>query len=1165
MNKILYTLLFIPILALAQSQDQNYVKSTTYKKETSLGAVDVTNPANAVVQVSYFDGLGRPIQQVAHKQAANGKDIVTHMEYDNLGRQTKDYLPFTRTASLTYTDANSALTAIDGFYATYNGGTSNPFSEKLLESSPLNRVLKQAAPGDTWAMNNGHEIKFDYQTNEEDEVKLFKATATWNAALKLYDISLVQNNFYTENQLYKSITKDENWTTGNNKTTQEFKNKEGQVVLKRTFNNSEAHDTYYVYDQFGNLTYVIPPLAAANPSENLDALCYQYKYDNRNRLVEKKLPGKQWEFIVYNKVDLPVATGPAFSPFNDAAPGTSGWMITKYDALSRVAYTGWYDGLYEPATSTGRKTFQDMMNNIGENWYVSLHSNNYSYPIDNISTTYTNGVYPNDDILYKLLTINYYDDYLFPHAGLMDTNVPGATLATNVKGLPTGSWVRVLESASDTNAELSYVLYDTKYRPVSNYTKNHLGGYTRVDTSLDWVGKVMQTITKHKRTNSDSENTITETFTYTPQDRLLTHKHQINSQAEETLTENSYDELGQLILKTTGSNLQDVDYRYNIRGWLTAINDEELAASQDGFVNPGEGDLFAFKISYDDVLNPLGNTTALYNGNIAETFWKTSTDNAERQYGYEYDALNRLTKANFIKDPFYGGDEVDMFNETLMYDPNGNITFLDRMGKIQSDSQPIDQLVYTYDGNQLKKVRDDSNSPQGFNDGVDEAEEYSYDPNGNMVFDKNKGIQLIKYNHLNLPTQILFENNNNIEYLYNAVGQKVKKKVKTGEEYAHTDYLGGFQYRSSYTSAQGDQSEATLQYFPHAEGYVQHVEGEFFYVYNYTDHLGNIRLSYTFDYASGLIKIMEENHYYPFGLKHDSYNTNRLGYSSYIDEEEITHIVLGEMPKFVGDGSYNYKYNGKELQDELGLNMYDYGARNYDPALGRWMNIDPLAETSRRWSPYTYVYNNPLRFIDPDGMQADDIFEIDKKGKITQIEADGEDIIVLLDDNGKRTDKTQNIGNDAQLVNGDNNLQALIVNDQALAKDAFKLIADNVGVEFGKVDYTDNNDSQDKSILLTNGERSSVAADDLAIALDKSGQGTVTSVDHNHPKNTNPSGYYVNTKEVIKPKFPIGDAKPAIEYPTNNKGEPIIRKVYTPENGKAYRYDKDKYYPAEDY
>ncbi|UPT69698.1 MAG: RHS repeat-associated core domain-containing protein [Flavobacterium sp. JAD_PAG50586_2] len=123
------------------------------------------------------------------------------------------------------------------------------------------------------------------------------------------------------------------------------------------------------------------------------------------------------------------------------------------------------------------------------------------------------------------------------------------------------------------------------------------------------------------------------------------------------------------------------------------------------------------------------------------------------------------------------------------------------------------------------------------------------------------------------------------------------------------------------------------------------------------------------------LRILEENHYYPFGLKHTNYNAGAKDLQKKEEFPELTEI--GEL---TGSKAYKYKYNGKEWQDELGLNLYDYGARNYDPALGRWMNIDPLAEQYRRWSPYNYCVDNPVRFTDPDGMSVDGDF-INEKGK----------------------------------------------------------------------------------------------------------------------------------------------------------------------------------------
>ncbi len=962
MKKLLYLIVWFPIMVIGQTTTENYIKSTTYKDSLA---------QNSVISITYFDGLGRPIQQIANAQSATGKNIVTPITYDAYGRQEKEYLPYTTQNS--NLDFIPNAVAQQALYTPYSNQVA--YGQKVFEASPLNRVLKQGALGNSWAVdpnsNDDHTIKFDYQTNDTLEVKLFRAVATWSDAEGLYTTAFSQSgtSFYQRNQLYKTITKDENWvsTDGNNNSTVEFKDKEGKVVLKRTFNDNKAHDTYYVYDQYGNLTYVLPPLAEGSTTTDvLDGLCYQYKYDYRNRLVEKKLPGKQKEYIVYDKIDRVAATGPAFNPFGGS---DTGWMITKYDSFNRPVYTAWK--LQANINNQMRKGFQSDYSGAT---VINEHISNSS--IENINTGYSNFVYPTTDL--KLLTINYYDDYSYPNAMAVPTTpIYGKTATANVKGLATGSWVRILDDPSNVASEISYTFYDNKkYRPVYTKTTNYMGGFTEVKTKYNFEGKVLKTLTKHSRTNGEYLATVLEEFEYTPQGRLLNHYHTTGNYGKQLLAHNEYDELGQLITKQVGGEdvttfvgLQKVDYSYNIRGWLTDINNVRSLT----FGNDPE-DLFAFRISYNSPeLNVNGAIQPLFNGNISETFWRTNSDNAVRKYGYAYDDLNRLTDAIYQKDEF-PIIVTNSYNEYLKYDKNGNITDLNRNGNLddQNMTLEIDNLDYDYfpNTNVLKEVRDNSNDPMGFKDSPTTGTDYGYDANGNMISDTNKGITQITYNHLNLPVTITFGTTGTIAYLYDATGRKVRKHVSDYNLQLEdkTDYMNGFQYKNQI-----------LQFFPTAEGYVNTTYCEncqlsdqykISYVYNYTDHLGNIRVSYAVDPDTSELKILEENHYYPFGLKHTNYNGTL---KTFKEEEDL--LKLKNATSFFTT-AYQYKYNGKEYQDELGLNFYDYGARNYDPAIGRWMNIDPLAEQMRRWSPYNYCFNNPMRFIDPDGMGPDDIILI---------------------------------------------------------------------------------------------------------------------------------------------------------------------------------------------
>lgn len=430
---------------------------------------------------------------------------------------------------------------------------------------------------------------------------------------------------------------------------------------------------------------------------------------------------------------------------------------------------------------------------------------------------------------------------------------------------------------------------------------------------------------------------------------------------------------GQLLNKkvggtdVTGTNRwQQVDYKYNIRGWLTDINSVGLTMMGKDVVPPTPtDDLFSFKINYNFLVNDGGDyVDALYNGNIAQTLWKTASDNKLRGYIYEYDRMNRMTDAIYYKqdvNPYIGN-----YNEHVAYDLNGNIISLNRYGGYENQTLPdeMDLLAYTYNANSnlLVKVVDNGQDNTGFIDSAtNTTNDYTYNANGSMITDKNKNITAIKYNHLNLPTQITFGNGTSITYLYNAAGQKVNKLVNSvpvDNMIKSVDYMDGFQYTGG-----------ELNFFQHAEGYVNVTLGTtgnriFNYVYYYTDHLGNIRLTYTKDMVSNELKIMDENHYYPFGLKHQKYSP-----ASVLDLKAESEDIA--RPGYATSTPFMYKYNGQEFQDELGLNMYAMDMRQYDPAIARWGVPDPVIHHSM--SPYNAFDNNPVFWADPSG--ANSIFE----------------------------------------------------------------------------------------------------------------------------------------------------------------------------------------------
>ena len=559
-------------------------------------------------------------------------------------------------------------------------------------------------------------------------------------------------------------------------------------------------------------------------------------------------------------------------------PG-AGYMEMVYDNADRLVFS--QDGNQRALTS-GNWTYYkyDGLNRLTEQGTCT----------NKVTTSGTN-----------VLVQHFYDSYAFrSQAGFNNSNFPDDA-SGNGKGALTASVATVLGSS---NKIYTAYYYDIKGRVVKTVQSNPLGGYDVAATVYTFTNKPA-TVTHTHTASGKTTRTEVYTYSYDHADRLLKVEHTLGG-TKITLADYAYDNLGRLQSKSLhGSATNKLTYAYNVRGWLTGISGSKF--TQNLYYNTGTG-------------------TAKYNGSISSMTWKAGNESTIRGYKFTYDGLSRLMNATYGETAGINTNTNRFSENVTAYDKNGNIKTLQRYGQTAASGYGlIDNLTFTLGGNLLNRVDDAAAaSAYGggfeFKDGVKQANEYTYDSNGNLTKDLNKGISTITYNVLNLPNMVTFSDGSTIAYTYGADGTKLKTVHKTGSTTTTTDYCGNVVYEN-------DVQKLLLT----DEGYVTLSDGK--YHYYLKDHQGNNRVVIN---QSGTVE--ETNHYYPFG------------------------------GVFASSGNVQpYKYNGKEYDSKKGLNWYDYGARHYDAVLGRFTTNDRFAEKYYSMSPYQYGANSPVGNIDVNG------------------------------------------------------------------------------------------------------------------------------------------------------------------------------------------------------
>ncbi|WP_343672472.1 DUF6443 domain-containing protein [Chitinophaga sp.] len=816
------------------ANNMNYVRTRTFSKPqiTDQATADAQTSPNDVKQVTeYYDGLGRSIQTVAKQATRDLADMISTRFYDPFGREPQKYLDYTDSLATGEFRTNSNIKQPAFYNSLYNNQEGYYYSNTIYESSPLNRTLETTAPGKSWT---GKRVgsKFIERANT-----VFDSVVLWKISIDSASVPY-RKGYFSPGTLSVKEGIDEN---GNRSI--EFSDFEGHTILAKSQLSDQlmpGHTgwacTYYVNDDLDRLRFVITPKAVESIKSNwivadsvAAELCFQYRCDSRSRNVINKNPGADSVEIVYDKRDRIIAR-------RDGNLKSLGfWEFYYYDSENRERMRGLC------YIQLSRMALLDS---------ISHYAFNPTNPFGFIDTTYvTKQVY------------TFYDDYNFtgvsayattdltkPLAGgnLYSEPLP-ATASKQTRGLVTGSRVQVDYSGQFL---MSTFYFNDKGRQVQVIAENMQGGKDITNNLFDFSGKGLSTYLRHNnpKSNATPQTTLLTMNHFDPGGRIDSVKKRINDNLnlQQTISVNDFDELGRLSSKRLGvasSALETLNYEYNIQNWLRGIN--------KSYVNsPGSTtNYFGEEINYD-----FGFDLKQLNGNISGIKWKSRGDGIARTYGFNYDNLSRLLQANFNQQnsgsTAWTKDKIDFSVSGLVYDIAGNISSMKQVGMNGTAIKTVDSLKYGYFNfsNKLNYVTDKRNDTQtilgDFKESAnDETRDYWYNGSGSLARDKNKDIDSIWYNHMNLVSIVEVKNKGKIFYQYAGGDEKVSKLVSdtATPKYLWTHYIGDMVYEA------GVDGIDTLRYILTEEGRIRllYKTGQpvgYTYDYFVKDHLGNVRM-----------------------------------------------------------------------------------------------------------------------------------------------------------------------------------------------------------------------------------------------------------------------------------------------------------------------------------